>query len=71
MTESQASRKRPADLMSVDEAADYLGYVKETLYNKASRNEVPHVKVGKFLRFDPDELDEWIADGCPKVEEAA
>lgn len=57
--------------MGVEEAAEYLGYAKETLYTKVSRDEIPHTKVGKFLRFDPDELDQWIADGCPKAGEAA
>jgi hypothetical protein len=28
---------------------------------------IPFVKVGRALRFDPDELDAWIADNRSEV----
>jgi excisionase family DNA binding protein len=30
-------------------------------YEKVSRNEVPHLKIGKLVRFDFAEVDAWLA----------
>ena len=46
--------------LSVEEAAQFLGLKKSTLYKKAHRRELPHYKVGKLLRFKEAELIEWI-----------
>lgn len=44
--------------ISATEAAEYIGMSKQTLYNKIS--EIPHVKFGKFLRFQKSELKKYI-----------
>jgi hypothetical protein len=32
------------------------------LYGRTRTNSIPHVKVGKYLRFDRDELIAWVAE---------
>jgi len=51
------SNKKP---LSVDEAAQYLGIPKATLYQFTRLRDIPHQKVGKRLTFLTSELDEWV-----------
>ena len=51
--------KRTEGLLTVQEAADYLGYAKGTIYQKVSKGEIPHVKLGRAVRFRRRDLDEW------------
>jgi excisionase family DNA binding protein len=46
--------------MTVQEAADLLRVPVSWLYERTRTNSVPHVKLGKYLRFDRDELTAWI-----------
>lgn len=47
-------------LLTVDEASCYLGLTKTTLYTWTCRKKIPHVKIGRALRFDKTDLDAWI-----------
>jgi excisionase family DNA binding protein len=51
--------KRTEGLLTVQEAADYLGYAKGTVYQKVSKGEIPHVKLGRSVRFRRRDLDAW------------
>lgn len=46
--------------MSVDEAAEYLGIPKGTLYMKLSDGSIPATKPGKRYCLYRDELDKWL-----------
>ena len=46
--------------LTVQEAADLLRVPVSWLYERTQTNSVPHVKLGKYLRFDRDELVAWI-----------
>ena len=46
--------------MSVDEAAEYLGIPKGTLYMKLSEGSIPATKPGKRYCLYRDELDKWL-----------
>lgn len=46
--------------MSVDEAAEYLGIPKGTLYMKLSDGSIPSTKPGKRYCLYRDELDKWL-----------
>ena len=48
-------------LLDIDEVSLMLGVAKNTLYDWCAFKKIPHVKLGKFLRFDPAEIDGWIA----------
>jgi excisionase family DNA binding protein len=65
---SNASEDR---LLTVREAGQYLGFAEGTLYNKASRDEIPHVRLGRSLRFRKSELDRWIIEQDAAAADAA
>jgi len=47
-------------LLTVNQAAEYLGTTPSTLYSKIWRREIPFVKWGRSVRFDVSDLDEMI-----------
>lgn len=56
-------------LLTVREAAKYLGTTEKTLYTKVWRREIPFVKLGRSLRFDIRELDKLIEESTVKPQE--
>jgi len=48
------------DLLTVDQICEKLKVKKSFIYDLTSRSQIPHIKVGRLLRFDPDEIDSWI-----------
>ena len=44
----------------MNQAADFLGIAKATLYGKCCNLLIPHFKKGKKLYFDKVELLEWL-----------
>lgn len=51
----------PNAWLTIQEAAALLRVKVTWLYERTRLNEVPHVKLGKYLRFDRDELVAWVA----------
>jgi predicted DNA-binding transcriptional regulator AlpA len=55
----------PKKLWTISELAAYLGVAKSWIYDRTApaRTEgVPHFKIGKYLRFDPEseEFQAWL-----------
>lgn len=50
----------PAGWMSSDQICTYLNVRRDWLYDLVSRNEIPHVKLGRLLRFKRSEIDVWM-----------
>ncbi len=50
-------------LISVEDAARYLGVKKSTIYSWAWRRKIPSVKMGRRLLFDREDLDRMIEAG--------
>lgn len=46
-------------LLTIDEAAALLRVPKSWLYERTRTNSVPHMKLGKYLRFDQQEFLAW------------
>jgi excisionase family DNA binding protein len=46
-------------LLKPDEAADILGVPKSWVMAEARRNAIPHVRLGKYVRFDQADLENW------------
>jgi excisionase family DNA binding protein len=46
--------------LTIQEAADFLRVPVSWLYERTRTNSVPHVKLGKYVRFDRDELTAWV-----------
>ena len=52
---------QPLGLLTIQQAAEYTGIKAQTLYKWVSERKVPHIKLGRLLRFDHRLLDEWLA----------
>ena len=55
-------------LLDVDQAAEHLTVTPRFVRTLVAERRVPFLKVGKFIRFDLDDLDAWL-DAC-RVEAA-
>lgn len=49
--------------LSVDEIAEYLGVSKDTVYAWVTGKGMPGHKVGRFWKFQRNEIDEWVRAG--------
>ena len=56
-------------LLTVHEAAEFLGRSVNSMYIDCRANLIPHYRVGNSLRFDLDELRAWLQErrGGPVV----
>ena len=54
-------------LINIKEAAEYLGLTVNTLRCRCSRRTIPHVKIGRTVRFDILKLDQMIKDYSVEV----
>lgn len=48
-------------LLDVDQAAERLGVSARFIRQLADERRLTHFKLGKLVRFDPDDLDAWLA----------
>ena len=50
-------------LININEASEYLGIPKGSLYKMVWQRRVPFVvKIGRSLRFDREKIDKWILE---------
>ncbi len=54
--------EKEKQFMNVDEAANYLGVKKQTLYQWKFERKIPFIKVGSLLKFRKSSLDEWLRE---------
>ena len=47
-------------LLAINDMAKILNVPVSWIYGKTRTNEIPHLKVGKYVRFNPDKVLEWI-----------
>jgi excisionase family DNA binding protein len=50
---------RARHLINIDELSELWGVPKATLYNWVSQGRLPHVKLGRSLRFDPVDIESF------------
>jgi excisionase family DNA binding protein len=46
-------------LLTVDEVAQRLGVTKDWVWAQARAGRIPHVRLGRYVRFEPEELRAW------------
>jgi excisionase family DNA binding protein len=56
-------------LLDTTEASEFLGIKKNTLYEWIIQKKVPHVKVGRLVKFRKDDLEEWLKKRTREEEE--
>ncbi len=65
----QRQQKTPTTkrLLTIPEAAAYLGLSKLTLYEWVSQRKIEYIKVGRLVKFDQRQLERWIEKHTVKV----
>jgi excisionase family DNA binding protein len=48
-----------APLLDADQAAELLNVPRRWIYTEARYDRIPHIRLGKYVRFDRDELLAW------------
>jgi excisionase family DNA binding protein len=48
-------------LLTIDQLAEGLGITVRHVRRLVAEKRVPYLKVGKLVRFDPDEIKQWLA----------
>jgi excisionase family DNA binding protein len=64
--ESKAPTNQPEQLLTIQEAAEFLSLTVPTMYSKVSKAELPVMKRSKRLYFSRTELLEYLKDGRKK-----
>jgi len=54
------SIKTIKSVMDVNEVCDYLGVSLQTVYGWVWRKKIPHVKMGRLLRFRLQDIEAWL-----------
>lgn len=62
MDAQKASQDLPR-LIDASELSEALGYPKSRIYELVRQGEIPHVRFGRAVRFDPVAVREWIDAG--------
>lgn len=55
--------RMPEPWSSVEEIADHLGVVRETVYRWIEQKGLPAHRIGNFCKFKISEVDDWIRAG--------
>lgn len=48
--------------IGIKDVSVYLGVNVRTIYSWISQRKIPHIKVGRLVRFDPKKIDEWLEE---------
>lgn len=46
--------------MTVEEVAELLAAPQSWVYRKARENGLPFIKIGKYVRFEPSAVKNWV-----------
>ena len=57
-----SAKHRAPEWYDVPGLASRLGLSEGFVRSMVYRREIPHAKIGKFIRFDPDEIEQWLAE---------
>jgi len=60
--ETQVTTTRPAQLVNVSEAAQFLAVSPSTLYGWVWQRRISFIKVGRAVRFDMADLERFVAE---------
>ncbi|HET6873677.1 MAG TPA: helix-turn-helix domain-containing protein [Acidimicrobiales bacterium] len=47
-------------LLTIDQLAEHLGTSRRHIRRLVDERRIPFLKVGRFIRFDPDEVSQWL-----------
>lgn len=52
-------RTQPREKLKPDQVATMLGLRKEYILELARRGQIPHVRIGRYCRFDEADIERW------------
>lgn len=52
----------PHPTLTTEDAADRLGTTTAHVRKLARERRIPHYRIGGLIKFDPDELEVWVAE---------
>jgi excisionase family DNA binding protein len=58
------------EVLNSEEAATFLGISRNTLYEWIVQKKIPHIKVGRLLKFNRSHLEKWLEKRFQNVEES-
>jgi excisionase family DNA binding protein len=58
--EGSAPRDELAELLTLDEVVTWLRVPRSWVYERTRKGQIPHVRLGKYLRFPRQALAEWL-----------
>jgi excisionase family DNA binding protein len=50
------------NLIGICEMAEKLDVPVSWIYSRTRTNEIPHLKIGKYVKFDPEKVMLWIQE---------
>ena len=56
------SGSRQVGLVGVERAAKFLGIQVSTMYAWCEQRRIPHIRIGRVLRFDLKDLNRWVSE---------
>lgn len=59
-------KKKPGDVLTIDELSLYLKISKSTLYKLVREGKIPSQKVGRHWRFRKEAIDNWLEETRPR-----
>jgi excisionase family DNA binding protein len=62
LVELVESRNEP---LHVRDVAPILGVSIQQVYKMAANGHIPSFRIASSIRFDPEDLAEWLRKGCP------
>ncbi len=54
-------------MLSPEQVSDMLEVKVSTIYQWTHQRFIPHIKVGRFVRFREDEIERWLAENQRKA----
>ena len=60
MTENNTSIDDSGRLLSIVQVSQQLGVSVKTLYGWVCLRQIPYVKMGRLVKFDPRDISKWI-----------
>lgn len=62
-------KKANDDILTIDEACEFLNLQRATVYGMTSRREIPFIKKSKKLYFSKDDLTAWLKASSKRRDE--
>lgn len=60
--------ERKVELLSVKDLCEILSCTRRTVYRMRDAGKLPQpMKIGGMVRWNPEEIEHWIACGCPET----